>query len=49
VIKTMVGRSLKAEVERICHDDGMEWRFSIPLASIDPDQAAVADDAGEGE
>lgn len=39
VLKSMVGRSLRAEVERICHDDGIEWRFSIPLTSIDPDLA----------
>jgi two-component sensor histidine kinase len=36
VIKTMVARSLGAEVERICHPGGIEWRFTIPLASIDP-------------
>lgn len=39
VLKTMVGHSLGAEVERVCHDDGIEWRFSIPLDAIDPDRA----------
>lgn len=36
VLQSMVGRSLGAEVERHCHDDGMEWRFLIPLSAIDP-------------
>jgi two-component sensor histidine kinase len=36
VLQSMVGRSLNAEVERHCHDDGMEWRFLIPLSAIDP-------------
>ena len=39
VLKTMVARSLDAEVERIGHADGIEWRFAVPLASIDPVQA----------
>jgi two-component sensor histidine kinase len=37
VLKTMVGHSLGAEVERLCHGDGIEWRFAIPLAALDPD------------
>lgn len=36
VLENMVGRSLGAEVQRIVHPDGLEWRFSIPLAAIDP-------------
>ena len=36
----MVGRSLGANVERIVHDDGLEWRFGIPGASIDPARAS---------
>lgn len=36
VLKSMVGGALDAQVERIGHDDGMEWRFAIPLAGIDP-------------
>ncbi len=40
VLKTMVARSLNADVERVCHADGIEWRFAIPLASIDPGYAA---------
>jgi two-component sensor histidine kinase len=39
VLENMVGRSLNATVERIVHDDGLEWRFSIPLGGIDPAQA----------
>ena len=42
VLKTMVGKSLGAEVERICHDDGIEWHFAIPLAAIDPDHVVPA-------
>lgn len=45
VLKSMVGRALGAEVERILHDDGIEWRFSIPLSSIDPARPP----ASEGE
>ncbi|MGV8855607.1 MAG: sensor histidine kinase [Devosia sp.] len=41
VLKSMVGHSLGAEVERICHADGMEWRFAIPLHAIDPEQAPL--------
>ena len=36
VLQAMVGGSLGADVERVAHDDGIEWRFSIPLAAIDP-------------
>lgn len=49
VLKTMVARSLKAEVERILHDDGIEWRFSIPLAALDPDQGHAVGDSPEDE
>jgi len=38
VLKTMVARALNAKVERICHEDGIEWRFAIPLEAIDPVQ-----------
>jgi two-component sensor histidine kinase len=36
VLENMVGRSLGAEVERVVHELGIEWRFTIPLASLDP-------------
>ena len=36
VLENMVGRSLGATVERIVNPDGLEWRFSIPAAAIDP-------------
>ena len=36
VLENMVGRSLGAEVERVVHEFGIEWRFTIPLASLDP-------------
>jgi hypothetical protein len=31
----MVGRSLGADVSRILNEDGIEWRFVIPLAALD--------------
>lgn len=36
VLENMVGRSLGADVERVVHELGIEWRFTIPLASLDP-------------
>jgi two-component sensor histidine kinase len=39
VLENMVGRSLGAAVERIVHEDGLEWRFSVPVAGIDPAKA----------
>jgi two-component sensor histidine kinase len=36
VLENMVGRSLGAEVQRIVHPDGLEWRFAIPATAIDP-------------
>ncbi|MDB5612977.1 MAG: hypothetical protein JWQ22_630, partial [Devosia sp.] len=50
VLKSMVGRSLHADVQRTCHDDGIEWRFVIPLHAIDPEYAAAtlpAEEAAE--
>jgi two-component sensor histidine kinase len=44
VLENMVGRSLGATVERIVHPDGLEWKFSIPVAAIDP---ATAPDQAE--
>lgn len=45
VLKTMVGGALKADVDRVLHEDGIEWVFSIPIAEIDPDreQAGIDD------
>jgi two-component sensor histidine kinase len=49
VLQSMVGRSLGAEVERHCHDDGIEWHFVIPLSAIDPARAPApaADEPSE--
>lgn len=44
VLKTMVARSLGASVERLCHTNGIEWRFAIPASAIDPVQLADAED-----
>ena len=41
VLENMVGRSLGAKVERIVHADGLEWRFSIPAAGIEPGIASA--------
>jgi two-component sensor histidine kinase/sensor domain CHASE-containing protein len=38
VIENMVGSSLQAEVTRTLHADGIEWRFDIPFAALDPDR-----------
>ncbi|MDB5563009.1 MAG: chemotaxis protein methyltransferase CheR [Hyphomicrobiales bacterium] len=38
VIENMVGSSLQAEVTRTVHPDGIEWRFDIPFAALDPDR-----------
>lgn len=44
VLRTMVVGSLGAEVNRIAHEDGVEWTFKVPLASLDPAFAAVRPD-----
>lgn len=49
VLKDMVARSLGAQVERRCHDDGIEWHFDIPLASIDPAHAPAPIDQAPPE
>lgn len=36
VLENMVGRSLNGEVVREVHEFGIEWRFTIPLSSLDP-------------
>ncbi len=49
VLQTMVGGALKADVERILHEDGIEWVFSIPLAEIDPGREQASGDTAEQE
>ncbi|KRA47797.1 hypothetical protein ASD80_03110 [Devosia sp. Root635] len=49
VLQSMVGRSLGAEVERRCHDDGMEWRFLIPLSALDPTAVPVPTEESPAE
>ncbi|GGA38237.1 sensor histidine kinase [Pelagibacterium lentulum] len=41
VLKTMVAGALYADVERVIHEDGLEWRFSIPLQYLDPAREQV--------
>jgi two-component sensor histidine kinase len=40
VLRTMVGGALGARVDRFVHEDGVEWVFDVPLASLDPSFAA---------
>jgi len=49
VLKSMVGGALGAEVERICHPGGIEWRFGIPLAAIDPELAPAPPESRAAE
>jgi two-component sensor histidine kinase len=39
VLESMVGRSLGADVTRTGFDDGLQWRLSMPLATLDPTQS----------
>lgn len=34
VLERILGMSLGAELERVMHDDGIEWRFLIPLEKL---------------
>ena len=47
VLENMVGRSLGAEVARDVRPDGIEWRFTIPLASLDPSNSLNGRDPQE--
>lgn len=49
VLKSMVGGALGAEVERIGHPGGIEWRFAIPLAAIDPELAPLTPETRAAE
>jgi two-component sensor histidine kinase len=51
VLELMVGRSLGATVNRTLHQDGIEWEFVIPAASLDlhAEPADEADDAAPGQ
>lgn len=44
VLQSMIGRALRAQVERLCHDDGIEWHFVIPLDALDPALAPAPPD-----
>ena len=44
VLRTMVGGALGAQVDRIVHEEGVEWRFEVPLAALDPAFAAARPD-----
>jgi two-component sensor histidine kinase len=49
VLKSMVGGALGAQVERIGHPGGIEWRFGIPLAAIDPELAPATPESRAAE
>ncbi|MHA6299665.1 sensor histidine kinase [Devosia sp. CAU 1758] len=49
VLRTMVGGALGAQVDRVTHQDGVEWLFEVPLTALDPDFAAARpDEPGPG-
>ena len=39
VLENMVGRSLGGEVTREVRDNGLTWRFTLPMSSLDPSSA----------
>ena len=45
VLKTIVGSTLRSKVDRMIHDDGIEWRFAIPLDALQPGQVPATHDA----
>jgi len=47
VIERMMGGALEAEIVRMLHNDGLECRFSMPLARLEPDIAAPDSDSSE--
>lgn len=47
VLRTMVGGALGAQVDRIAHEDGVEWLFQIPLSALDPAFAAPRPDENQ--
>jgi two-component sensor histidine kinase len=49
VLETMVGRSLGAEVDHVRHEDGIEWRFSVPLESLDVHKPGTAEGVAAGD
>ncbi len=48
VLESMVGRSLGAKVERIVHEDGLEWTFDIPTPGMDPSKGPEEAEAKAG-
>lgn len=42
VLEGMVGRSLGADVTRHVSDEGLEWRLTMPLATLDPTESLNA-------
>lgn len=48
VLERMLGMALQAELERLMHADGIEWRVWIPLSQLRNDLAHQDDPGGEG-
>ncbi|WP_245414288.1 sensor histidine kinase [Mycoplana dimorpha] len=47
VLERMLGIALQAQLERLVHADGIEWRMSIPLSRLRNEEAASADGHGD--
>lgn len=48
VLERMLGMALQAELERLMHADGIEWRVWIPLSQLRNDLASGDEAEGEG-
>ncbi len=48
VLERMLGMALQAELERLMHADGIEWRVWIPLSQLRNDLTAGDETDGEG-
>ncbi|OLP59093.1 histidine kinase [Xaviernesmea oryzae] len=41
VLERMLGMALEAQLERLMHDDGIEWHVAIPAHHLAPEEAAA--------
>jgi len=46
VLERMLGMALDAKLDFIVHDDGIEWRVTIPLARLRDEEAHQPGEAG---
>ena len=47
VIERMLGGTLDAQIERVIHPNGLECRFTIPIARLEPERADAEGDRDE--